>query len=149
MRKHVLIAMMIAVLIGVMQVFPQAQSAAQQELIKLENAWSEAVVKQDAAALERLYASEYLSTDPEGATFNKTQDIANVKTGAFKMTAYKLEDLKVNIYGETAVVTGRNTIKATYQGKDVSGAYRFTDVFVKRSGQWQCVATQGSLVAKK
>jgi len=125
----------------------RAQAPAEKELMDVENHWGEATVKGDVQALERLYAEEYLAIDPAGATFTKAQDIANVKSGNFKLATYKLDELKVRLHGEVAVVTGRNTIKATYMGKDISGAYRFTDVFVKRGGRWQALTTQGTLVA--
>lgn len=118
-----------------------------QELTKVENAWSEAVVKRDVAALQRLYADEYVSTDPTGAVLNKTQDIAGVQAGDFILVSYKIEDLKVQSHGTVAVVTGRNTIKGTWKGKPADGSYRFTDVFVKRDGRWQAVATQGTGIA--
>lgn len=105
-------------------------------------------MKGDGAALARLYADESLFTDENGLLWNKTEDIANVTSGAFKPTSYKFDDLKVHICGNTAVVTGRNTIKATFKGTDISGPYRFTEVFVKRDGRWQCVATQGVKVTK-
>jgi len=125
----------------------RAQAPAEKELMDVENHWAEATVKGDVQALERLYADEYLAIDPAGATFTKAQDIANVKSGNFKLATFKLDELKVRLHGEVAVVTGRNTIKATYMGKDISGAYRFTDVFVKRGGRWQVLTTQGTLVA--
>ncbi len=125
----------------------QAAGAAEKELTDVENHWAEATVKGDVQALERLYTDEYLAIDPAGATFNKAQDIANVKSGNFKLATYKLDEMKVRVHGEVAVVTGRNTIKATYMGKDMSGAYRFTDVFVKRDGRWQVLTTQGTAVA--
>jgi len=65
------------------------------------------------------------------------------------MTSFAWTDMKVHVYGDTAIVTGLNTTKGTFKGKDTSGAYRFTDVFVKRDGRWQVVATRASLVAKK
>jgi ketosteroid isomerase-like protein len=114
----------------------------------VENAWATAAVKADGAALEKIYADEYLFTDEEGLVWNKTQDIANVTSGAYKPASYKFDDMKVRIYGDTAVVTGRNMVKATYKDKDISGPYRFTDVFVKRDGRWQCVATQAVRVSK-
>lgn len=127
----------------------QAPGAAEKELIDAENHWSEVTVKGDVQALERLYADEYLSIDPAGATFTKAQDIDNVKSGNFKLATFKLDEMKVRVHGEVGVVTGRNTIKATYMGKDISGAYRFTDTFVKRAGRWQVLTTQGTAVAPK
>jgi ketosteroid isomerase-like protein len=127
----------------------QAPSAAEQELTKVEHQWAEAVLKGDVQALERLYTEEYLSIGGDGATYTKTQDIADVKSGNFKLAEFKLDEIKVRIHGEVAVVTGRNTIKATYKGTDISGAYRFTDVFVKRAGRWQVLTTQGTRVVTK
>jgi hypothetical protein len=56
-------------------------------------------------------------------------------------------EAKVRVHGEVAVVTGRNTIKVTYMGKDISRAYRFTDVFVKCARRWQVLTTQRTAVA--
>jgi ketosteroid isomerase-like protein len=55
------------------------------------------------------------------------------------------------VHGSTAVVTGLNTLEssATASGKHISGAYRFTDVFVKRHGRWQVVASQLTRVLKR
>jgi ketosteroid isomerase-like protein len=123
-------------------------SEAEKELVKLENAWSEAVAKKDTTFLHNLYADEFMAIDKDGAITNKAQEIANTFSGKLKFTSYRLEDLKVRLYSDVAVVTGNNTVKATFQDHDISGLYRFTDVFVKRSGRWQCVVTQGTLVAK-
>ena len=127
----------------------QGQTAVEKELTKVENDWSTAWMKKDSAALQSLYATEYIATDWEGATFNKAQDIANAMAPDSRTQSFVLSDLKVQVHGDTAVVTGLNTIKAMFKGADVSGAYRFTDVFVKRDGRWQAVATQGTKVVKK
>ncbi len=124
----------------------QAPGATEKELADLENRWAEAIVKGDVATLERLYADEYMAIDPTGATFTKDQDIANVKSGNFKLASFKIDELKVRVHGDVAVVTSRNTIKGTYMGKDASGAYRGTDVFVKRGGRWQVLTTQATAV---
>jgi ketosteroid isomerase-like protein len=51
------------------------------------------------------------------------------------------QDLKVKVYGDTAIVSGQTTDKGKYKGQDISGTYRFTDVFVKRDGKWMAVST--------
>ena len=140
----VIVALLIVSTLGA-----QVPSTVERDLIKLENDWSTAWQKKDAAFLQKLWADEYLSTDQDGNTFTKTQDLANVSDRGTSITSFALTDLKVHLYGDTAVVTGLNTVKSTFKGKDSSGAYRFTDVFVKRDGRWQVVATHGSLVAKK
>ena len=145
--KHISVVVVVAFLYAPVG-RAQTANAAEQELINIENGWSDAVVKRDGPALQRLYADEYLYTDSDGVVRNKTQDIADVTSGRAKIASFVLDDLKVHVYGETAVVTGRNTLKGTFEGKDISGVYRFTDVFVKRAGRWQAVATQSTLAKK-
>ena len=147
MYRNILVG--IVTLLVVSMLGAQVPSTVERDLIKLENDWATAWQKKDAAFLQKLFADEYLSTDQDGATFTNAQDLANVSAPGTSMTSFALTDLKVHVYGDTAVVTGLNTVKAMFKGKDTSGAYRFTDVFVRRDGRWQVVATQGSLVAKK
>jgi ketosteroid isomerase-like protein len=59
------------------------------------------------------------------------------------------DDMKVRIYGDAAVVTGRNTTKETLNGKDTSGQERWTDTWIKKAGRWQCVATHSSNIVQK
>lgn len=106
-------------------------------------------MKKDAAALQSLYATEFIGTGSDGVTYNKAQEIANAMAPDSRTQSFVQSDLKVHVYGDVAVVTGLNTIKATFKGADVSGAYRVTDVFVKRDGRWQVVASQGAKVVEK
>jgi ketosteroid isomerase-like protein len=140
-------------LIGVLAAAPQSQTEAansvEQELIARELAWADATVKPDATTLPGFYAEEYLSTDQHGVITSKSQDVTNLTSGAYKAASIKLDDLKIHVYGDTAVVTGLAIVKATFNGKDASGPERFTDVWVKREGRWQCAATQSTSVAKE
>jgi ketosteroid isomerase-like protein len=129
----------------------QTSKIAEQEVLKVENDWNQALVRRDTASLQRFYADEYLYTDPDGLVWDRTKDLANLTSGsAARFSAYKLDDTKVHIYGDVAVVTGRNTITGVFERvhSDVSGSYRFTDVFVKRNGRWQCVASQASRIVE-
>ena len=132
-------------LLGMLVAFPgraQTSITPEQQVINVEHAWNQAVINRDAAALTRIYADEYIGTDAEGMVWNKAQDIDIDTTGPSRLASYKLDDLKVRLYGDVAVVTGRNTTRGTLVGVTASGQYRFTDVFVKRDGRWQCVANQ-------
>lgn len=51
-------------------------------------------------------------------------------------------------YGQAAVITGRSTIKAMVKGQEVSGEYRFTDVWVKLDDRWLAVASQVTRIAQ-
>ncbi|HEX2695698.1 MAG TPA: nuclear transport factor 2 family protein [Acidobacteriota bacterium] len=150
------LAVAVCAVVLVLAVAAWAQTAAQpksgsveQELIKLENGWIEAVVKSDSAFLDRILADDITETDPEGNVLTKVQDLAEVKSGAYVITSGVMDDIKVRVYGDTAVVTGRNTIKGQYKGKDISGQTRWTDTWVNHAGRWQCVATHSSRIAQK
>jgi len=123
-------------------------TSSEQTLIALETSWSQAAITRDGAALDRFYADEYIFTNEDGVATNKAREIANITSGTFRLTAFKFNDLKVHVYGDAAVVTGENDIKGTWEdiNRDISGPYRFTDVFVKRNGRWQCVASQSSRI---
>jgi uncharacterized protein (TIGR02246 family) len=117
---------------------------------RLENEWNNATFKKDAKALDLLYAKEYTFIDQTGKVYDKQQDISEVISGNYKLkTPSVLSDIKVNTYGNVTVVKGLNTLKATLNGKDISGTYRFVDVFVMRDARWQCVSTQSSKLPEK
>jgi ketosteroid isomerase-like protein len=121
-----------------------------EELTAIENEWNNATFKKDSKALDLLYAKEYTYIDPTGKVYDKQQDISEVTSGNYKSESPAvLSDVKVNLYGNVTVVKGLNTIKATLNGKDISGTIRFVDVFVMRDGRWQCVSTQSSRLPQK
>jgi len=138
------------VILALVCVFPVwGQSAAEKDLIKVENDWGNAWVKSDGKFFDHLYATEYLATGSDGIVYNKVDGIKDDTSPEYTEKSFNLTDLKVHIYGETAVVTGRNNVKFKKGGKAEQIDVRFTDVFVKRDGRWQCVATQGTKVGKK
>ena len=139
------------------QVFAQAKPAApakgasvEQELIKLENDWNDAMVKRDMAALNRIVTDDWTTIDPDdGTIMTKAQSLADLKSGEDAYTSAVGDEWKVRVYGDAAVVLGRLTGKEQYKGKDVSGQYRFTDTWIKKAGRWQCVASAGTKITKK
>jgi len=151
-----ILATMVLVLAVSCQVFAQAKPAApaksasvEQELIKLENDLNNASVKPDVAALGRILADDWTLIDREGTVVNKAQALAEIKSGEDVTASAVADEMKVRVYGDAAVVLGRNTAKEQYKGKDISGQYRFTDTWIKKDGRWQCVASAGSKITKK
>ncbi len=117
--------------------------------MQLEHEWVQVGVNHDVSVLERIEADDIIFTAFDGSLSTKAQDIADVTSGALKAESASVDDMKVRIYGDTAVVTGRVTTKGQYKGKDISGQFRFTDVFVKRNGKWQAVASHGSRITQQ
>ena len=116
-------------------------------LRKLEQEWAEAVVHNDAEEIGRIEAEEFICTDPDGVVTHREDDLKAAKAGALTISDLKIEDIKVSVYGETAVVTGKSTFKGTAYGRPIDGSYRWTDVFVKRDNRWQVVASQATTIA--
>jgi len=109
-------------------------------LLQLERDCSEAVVKKDAAALDRILAADFVAHDSSGVR-NKKQAISALTSAAIKVESGVLSDMKAIVLGDTAVVHGLWTEKSTSGGKDTSGRHRWTDTFVKLDGRWQCVGS--------
>lgn len=129
---------------------PQPKSgSAEQEVLKLETEWAAAALKGDSTFLERIYASDIFITHSDGTLATRAQDIATVKSGETVYTTCVSDNMKVHVYGDAAVVIGRNTETGKEKGKDFSRLILWTDTWVKTAGRWQVVATQGTLVAQK
>ncbi|MBK8476572.1 MAG: DUF4440 domain-containing protein [Opitutaceae bacterium] len=118
-----------------------APDSVEQELVALENAWAAAYVAADVKMLDRLEAEEWICTSAKGEVIGKADDLRDLADGSFKATVFEMSDLKVQIYGDTAVITGRQTEKATYKGEDASAVHRITDVWLRRDGRWQAIAS--------
>jgi hypothetical protein len=99
--------------------------SAEQELIKLENGWNDASVKHDWAFFDQILADDYTGTDFDGNGGTKLQFLERLKSGESVMTSSITDEMKVRIYGNSAVVTGHTTtVNEQYKGKDISGQYR-------------------------
>lgn len=119
------------------------------ELTKLEQQWDAALVAVDIPALKAIMAEEFIGTSDDGETYTREEGIKDLQDKTDVISAADSSELKVMVYGNTAVVTGVWTAKEENKGKDVSGAHRFTDTWVKRDGRWQCVASHTSLIKKE
>jgi|SRR5688500_17564219 ketosteroid isomerase-like protein len=118
------------------------------EVAKLNRQWMDAYVRRDIGFLERYLADDYTSTFPDGAVLDKKGEIESLRSGAIALTQMTPSEMHVRIYGDAAVLTGRSTIKAKVNGEEVSGEYRFTDVWAKRGNEWQAVASQVTRIAR-
>jgi len=116
----------------------------EQTLMKMEQEMTDAIVKNDTSVFEKYAADNAAFTDPGGMLATKAQAVAMFKAGDLKIESSKIDDMKVQMFGKTAIVTYRTTDKGMYKGRDISGQYRWTDVFVKTGGKWQMVASQGT-----
>jgi ketosteroid isomerase-like protein len=119
----------------------------EEQLIKLETDRAAAIVKGDVATLEKQTSDDYSLINMNGQMSGKAQMVTAFKTGQSKLTSDELSDMKVRVYGSTAVITGKADVKGMLGGKDATGQVMFTRVYVKKGGQWQSVAFQQTRVS--
>jgi ketosteroid isomerase-like protein len=116
-------------------------------LIRIEHEWGNAMIKGDVAAFSRCVAHEWVLTYSDGSIVTKPMAQTDLSEGALKIESFRLDDVNVRVYGDAAIVSGLITEKSKFRDKDTSGRRRFTDVFVKREGRWQAVASHESDVS--
>lgn len=114
-------------------------------LLKLEQEWAAASVKKDWTVFDRMFAPDY-ANNIGGTIMSKKQFLANMKSGAWRIASASPSELKVLVLGETGIVHGLWTEKSSLNGQDLSGTYRYTDIFAKRDGRWQCVTSYNTKV---
>ena len=132
-------------------VFAQGTNApnpdVEKAIIKIEQDMSTALTKSDADAAAKMLADTFYAVNPDGSTQGKAQFLADLKSGKFKLESNQLDDMKVHAAdADMAIVTYRSTDKGSYDGHDLSGQYRWLDVFARRNGTWQFIVSQGTKV---
>ena len=112
----------------------------------LEEKWDTANLKGDTATLSAIFVDTFISTSNEGKARNKAEILAQLKSGEVKYETSKVDDMKVFVYGDAAVVNGRWKAKFVEKGKLVDDSERFTDTYIRQNGQWRCVASHSSTI---
>ena len=121
---------------------------AEQEIKQLMSEIDEAHRQSNAAAFDRIWADDYVLTDWRGSVKNRAEALAEWKGGEHKYESYQSDEIKVRVYGDTAVVTARVTRKSRSDAENM-GQFRHTRVFVKQQGRWRLVATQVTRIAQQ
>jgi len=103
----------------------------------------------DFAMLGKYFDDDYILVDPRGGLHSKKQHLKHLNTGTAKFKELNETDVKVKVYGDTAVVTGLLQVTGKVEDKDVSAEYRWTRVYNKSGDMWQCVLEQHTYVHPK
>ena len=147
-------AMKRAIFCGLLLALGSIGLAAQQadpretKLMILERMWNEAQVHRDSAALDALVSSRFINTEWDGEVSDKQRFLADIRDPLYRPTLATIQDVKMNFFGDTAVITGSYHTQGTYQGKPYDHVGRFTDTWVFDNDKWQCVASHTSLLKK-
>jgi ketosteroid isomerase-like protein len=121
------------------------------QIKQLESRWEASLLKHDSSEIERIVADDFIGTSSSGKQGDKATLLAEAKRDTNTYTSAVSSDMSVRMYGpNVAVVTGiaRETGK-TKAGKTFTNSFRFTDTWVERNGEWQCVAAHAMALPKK
>lgn len=115
-----------------------------QAIRQIDHERVQAQIGADAAALNRIYADDFIGIGPSGTVRTKAQVIADFTSGDLKFQSIITDDVRVRVYGNTAVETGRSTMIGQDRGKAVPRDNRFTRVWIKQFGRWRLVSNHYS-----
>ena len=129
-------------------------AAIEAEVLKLEKAWADGAQRHDAESVRKILADDLIITYPDGNVGTKASELSGIESKAVTMDGWDVLDTKVTVMSaDAAVITGRGIIKngkskdpKTNQVINISGQYRFTDVYARRNGQWLAVASQSTKI---
>ena len=124
------------------------EDSQQAKLLVMEHLWNEAQVNRDARALDFMIGTSFVNTEYDGEVSDKAKFLADIRDPQFNLSTLTIQDLKVSMYADSAVVIGVYRTRGSYQGKPYEHVGRFTDTWVYAEGRWQCVASHTSLLKK-
>src|SRR5438876_1221165 len=119
-------------------------TSVEEAIRKLDNERIQAQIHADATALERIYADDFIGVGPSGTVRTKPQVILDFTSGDLRFQSITTDDVRVRVYGNAAVETGRSTMDRQDKGKAVPHDTLFTRVWIKQQGRWRLVANHYS-----
>jgi ketosteroid isomerase-like protein len=115
------------------------------EIVDMERQAREASLRRDPEFPQRTLAEDYVAITPLGQVTTKRDTLSARRSGQLRYDTIDVSDMVVRVYGDTAVVTARADVKGRQLGEDFSGPYRYTRVWVRRTGHWQAVSYQATV----
>jgi ketosteroid isomerase-like protein len=115
------------------------------EIVDMERQAKEASLHRDPDFPQRTLAEDYVAITPLGQVTTKQDTVSARKSGQLRYDTINVSDMVVRLYGDTAIVTARADVKGHQLGEDFSGPYRYTRVWVRRTGHWQAVSYQATV----
>jgi len=118
------------------------------KLVALERMWNQAQLVRDASAIASMIGDKFINTEYDGEVSDRGKFLADFADPKFQPSIMGIDDVKVQMYSTTAIVTGTYHTKGTYGAKPYEHFGRFTDTWVYQDGKWLCVASHTSLLKK-
>jgi ketosteroid isomerase-like protein len=129
---------------GGLRVANQGTSAAEEAVRGAELARFKAMMANDFASLGKLLGDDLIYTHSNALVDTKASYVESMTSGSLKYHTIESSDMKVRVYGTTAIITAAATMAVTSKGQDATNHLRYTDVWVLRDGRWQMVGWQST-----
>ena len=117
------------------------------ELVRLSHDWATAEQHGDITFLSGVLADDFVGVGPRGFTLTKPEWLARLQSGDLRYTSIEWDDVQARVYGDSAVLVGRQTQSGAYQQHDIQGQFRTTLVFVEQQGKWRLASLHLSPIA--
>ena len=124
-------------------------TAMSDSILALEERFKTALLERDAATIEALLADDLIHVGFEGQIVGRTEYLSFFKTGDWRYTKYSLSQVSVKALSTTAVVTGRVSRSIIVSGKETTGAFAFTHVWVQSGKTWRLTSSQVTTVPQQ
>lgn len=117
-------------------------AAVEDDVKAAEHTWLEGITKNDFPKLEKVLADDLYYLHSTGVADTKASYIKSMSSGKQRYASGKINDLKVRVYGNTAVINGDANFEFVTDGKPGKARLKYTHVFVKNAKGWQLVTHQ-------
>lgn len=115
---------------------------------KIEDNFNEAVISNKVDEIKKCITSDWVLIDSQGGILAREEFFKVIEQGLLTHTTMTKEILRVKIYGDIAVVTGRGQNTGTWKGQPLEADEWITDVYKKENETWLCVLTHLTPVKK-
>jgi ketosteroid isomerase-like protein len=109
------------------------------EIERLEQQLVTAIEAKDLATYQKLVAEDYVAVGAAGEQ-TRTQAMEAYRSGALSLPGLKIGDIKVHVYGDTAMISARTYGDRVEKGKTVPNRVRYMRIWMKREGTWRAVS---------
>ncbi len=121
----------------------------EEELVKVEEEFANAIVKNNPDEIRQFVADDWIIINADGGIIDRERFLEVIKLGTLTHEMMESDDIRVRVYGDSAVVSALTRSKGKFMGQEFTTHERSTDVFVRRDGQWRCVLTQLTAFTKQ
>jgi ketosteroid isomerase-like protein len=143
MTQKIVLAMLLMVSLAA-AAYGAPDGSAEQEIRKLDEQRLAAILKEDIPMLDKLMTDDFVYTHSSGNVQTKAQFLGDMKAGTWAYKSLKLRNVKLRIFGDTAILNGGCNMTGVMRGKDIRLAMYFTEVYVRTRGQWHWLLWQST-----